>query len=518
MKKIISIVLSFFIALTLISCTKTTTVTTTKTTTTSSNGNTYVLPDLTGYSTSEIKELLDQVEGLNYQLVVKDGLLYGEEEGMYEYEMFYGYAGKTNVPGLEFDLKKKLNVNVTAYNIPDSFDELKTLYPELSSKLDQVTLSGKVYENKSFAETGLGEVKVMGYVDGDTTRFKDNNGEVFSLRYLGIDTPESTASFEPWGKAASAYTENALSTAKKVVLESDVPNQKDNNGRRLGWVWYQDQSDEWHLLNLELITFCYTKDKASSESVYGDLCTDIGVLVGQSHRRVWGENDPEFDYSTDPKVITLEELRTNFGFYYSRKVQVTGVIAMVDGKSIVVVDPVTNYGIYFYIPSWTQEGTWMCEVGNEVTVTGVATYYGIGEEDLDSMDEDLGKGSPQLTDFKKGCIEIVSENNEVTPVEVSVNELNSSKCGMYITLNNLTVTRVWVASTGSGTTIYCTDENGDEISIRVDDSHYFIKDTQEDGVDVTSFHVNDKITSVTGYLSYYAGYQVNLISNNYINK
>ena len=47
----------------------------------------------------------------------------------------------------------------------------------------------------------------MNYVDGDTTHVEAKNlGYTIKIRYLGIDTPESTSEIEKWGLTASYYS------------------------------------------------------------------------------------------------------------------------------------------------------------------------------------------------------------------------------------------------------------------------------------------------------------------------
>ena len=53
------------------------------------------------------------------------------------------------------------------------------------------------YEGKDFIEDGIGEVTPIRYVDGDTTIFKTSNGIQFTVRYNGINTPESTYRIVP---------------------------------------------------------------------------------------------------------------------------------------------------------------------------------------------------------------------------------------------------------------------------------------------------------------------------------
>ena len=61
-------------------------------------------------------------------------------------------------------------------------------------------------------------------IDGDTSHFEvsasvDPSG-VIKARYLAVDTPESTGQIEEWGKAASRFTKEKLSTATSIILES----------------------------------------------------------------------------------------------------------------------------------------------------------------------------------------------------------------------------------------------------------------------------------------------------------
>lgn len=480
---------------------------------------TITLPDLTGKSTTEVVEYFENL-GIEYKVSIKGDLLYGDEEGMYEFDTFYGYAGSGRVPGASFDTSKRLTVYVTAQALPATIDEIVAANADALSDYSGVTLEGKAYEGKSFLTTGLGEVTVTNYVDGDTTGFKDKNGTTFSLRYLGVDTPESTAAFEPWGKAASNYTKSCLQNAKEIVLEAESAGQKDGNGRYLGWVWYLDSADEWHLLNLELIAFCYSKDKASTDSMYCDIAVALGIIAASTGRRVNGEHDPAYDYSTEPKEISLEELRTNFAEYYGRRVKVTGVIAFMDSTSPYIIDEATGYGIYYYIPTWTNAAyTYQIKLGNKVSIEGVATYYGSSDDvDLDSLSDDLANGSPQLSDFKSGCVTLISQGNTVEPRTITISSLATSSIGMYVTMNNLTITEIYTATSGSGTSITCKDSSNKEIVIRVDSSHYYIAGSNETGIKIEDYKVGDKITSVTGGLSYYYGYQISVVDTSNIVK
>lgn len=102
-------------------------------------------------------------------------------------------------------------------------------------------------------------------VDGDTAKFSFENGDVYSVRFLAIDTPESvhpTKGVEPFGKEASEYTCNKLTSATKIELEYDKKaGQKDKYGRLLAWVFVDDNLLQVNLIREGLAEVAY---------VYGD--------------------------------------------------------------------------------------------------------------------------------------------------------------------------------------------------------------------------------------------------------
>lgn len=78
-------------------------------------------------------------------------------------------------------------------------------------------------------------------VDGDTAWFNLNN-ETIKVRFLAINTPESTNKKEHYGKEASEYTCNLLSKAKIIELEYDENSDlKDKYDRTLAWVFVDDE-------------------------------------------------------------------------------------------------------------------------------------------------------------------------------------------------------------------------------------------------------------------------------------
>lgn len=74
-------------------------------------------------------------------------------------------------------------------------------------------------------------------VDGDTAVITLSGGASEKVRFIGINTPESTTRHEPYGEEASAYTKRVL-TGRTVYLETDVE-LRDKYGRLLAYIWLE---------------------------------------------------------------------------------------------------------------------------------------------------------------------------------------------------------------------------------------------------------------------------------------
>ena len=170
------------------------------------------------------------------------------------------------------------------------------------------------------------------HIDGDTSHFVvpksfDPTG-VVKARYLAIDTPESTGQIEEWGKAASRFTKEKLSTAASIMIESDDSSWNfDGNGRYLVWVWYKPTADaEYRCLNIELLQNGLGASSSASEGRYG--ATAVAAINQATQEKLYmfsGEKDPEFPYG-EATSVTLKELRSNVENYNGKKVAVEGVI------------------------------------------------------------------------------------------------------------------------------------------------------------------------------------------------
>jgi micrococcal nuclease len=84
-------------------------------------------------------------------------------------------------------------------------------------------------------------VRVLRVVDGDTAHM-DLDGEDVTIRFIGIDTPETVKPGAPvgcFGRQASDYVHRRLDGAS-IALEFDVE-RIDPYGRTLAYVWIGDE-------------------------------------------------------------------------------------------------------------------------------------------------------------------------------------------------------------------------------------------------------------------------------------
>lgn len=193
----------------------------------------------------------------------------------------------------------------------ESFDKDKG-YTDITSKL---SLS-KDYEGKDYFKDGIALVEVERLTDGDTSTFRlpsplPDGKASLTVRYHGINTPESTGSVEKWGKSASKYNANRLSNAYQIVVEAVISSttgnpDKDSNGTRyLGYVWYRNSAtDTFKNLNLELVENGYT-DVHTPKAEYQATFKEALAFAKKNQMHIWSnDNDP--NYSSDPVETTVE--------------------------------------------------------------------------------------------------------------------------------------------------------------------------------------------------------------------
>jgi len=166
---------------------------------------------------------------------------------------------------------------------------------ELDTRYTDALVLETSFEGKEFIANGIGEVTLGLCVDGDTVTVRSGSTNI-TIRFLGINTPESTGKVEPWGKPASTFTKEKLTSANSIVLEAEGE-RTDNNGRYLAWVWYQAEAgDQYRLLNLEIIEEAYSFFTMGSTK-YHETFISAHYKNTSIKKRLYGETDPSFSTS-----------------------------------------------------------------------------------------------------------------------------------------------------------------------------------------------------------------------------
>ena len=381
------------------------------------------------------------------------------------------------------------------------------------------------------------EVTVKTFIDGDTTHFyvptSVMDTGVIKVRYLAVNTPESTGKIEEWGKAASQFTKEKLSSATSIIIESD--NEKlnaDSTGDRyLFWVWYKTAgSDEYRNLNIEILQNGLAIASNSANNRYGKTCV---AAINQAKAEKLcvhsGQQDPDFYYG-EAQVITLKELRCNIEQYNGVKVAFTGVITMNCDNAVYVesYDEETDlwYGMYVYYGfGLNGAGLEILSVGNESRIVGTVQYYEQGgtyqvsgltyrvmKPDDPSNIKKLSDGHkpvylPTTADrFVNGTVDVSFIDNEETQ---TTKTYNYKELAVYssIKMEGLYVKSVYTttdedSSSYGAMTLTC-EVDGITVQVRTTVFH------DENGNLITADYYNGKTIDVQGIIEYYKGdYQI----------
>ena len=380
------------------------------------------------------------------------------------------------------------------------------------------------------------EVSIKQFIDGDTTHFyvptSVMSSGVLKARYLGINTPESTGKIEEWGKKASSFTKEKLSSATSIILESETAEwTADSTGDRyLCWIWYKPQgSEQYRNLNIEILQNGLAIANKSSENRYGETCmAAIAQAKAQKLHVHSGQKDPDFYYGQAVE-LTLKELRTNIDAYNNVRVAFHGVVTMNDSNTVYVesYDPETDmyYGMAVYYGfNLNGEGLDVLTIGNEVRIVGSVQYYEAGgtwqvsdleyrlmKPDDPNNIQKLSEGNPpayvptSASDFCAGKVEVLVEDQ---PVEFDYAQLAMSSS---LELKNLKVVDAYTtkkedsASKGAFT-LYC-EVDGYRIAVRTTVLY------DEDGELVKQSRYMGKTINVKGIVDYYNGdYQIKVFN------
>lgn len=322
----------------------------------------------------------------------------------------------------------------------------------------------RMLTNTDYAPNDADDV-FTNYVDGDTTQFTSYNGNyTVKVRYLGVDTPESTSEVEEWGRSASLFNKSILKKAKYVIVQSAgsaktgkrVPADLDGYQRSLAYVWYSNEDnptkESFRNLNLELVYNGYSGFNAPSddmkEDFYNAFSNAYAIAQEYKKNRFSDEKDPNYDYNpaqvlpldmlydktyyvdhSDPE--TNESLGTYSSFcddktWYSFDGYVTRVVG---GSAFYIQNKIGDnyYGLYVF----TLRTYEPVQVGNWLRVTGVLDYYsgmyelkGVSysffnheDKDIKYLDEN-GNPTEDVTKVKK---------ETVTPIKATSQDIYDLK-------------------------------------------------------------------------------------------
>ena len=384
--------------------------------------------------------------------------------------------------------------------------------------------------------TAKQEVTVKQFVDGDTTHFFVPSsvmpGGVLKGRYLAVNTPESTGKIEEYGKKASSFTKEKLSSAVSIIIESDTATwDADSTGDRyLVWVWYKPSEDaEYRNLNIEILQNGLAIASNSANNQYGTTCiAAINQAKEQKLHVHSGQKDPDFYYG-DAIELTLKELRSNVSSYGNMKVAFNGVVTMNDNNGVYVedYDPETDmyYGMFVYYGfNLNGKGMDILTVGNEVRIVGSVQYYeGGGTWQVSDLNYRLMKPDDP------GNIQKLSEGHSPAYVTITADTFNGNitipneegepavkrwaemALGTSIEMKNLKVVDSYTttneeSSSKGAFTLEC-EVNGREIDVRTT----VLLD--KDGNIIKASAYEGKTIDVKGMIDYFNGsYQIKVFS------
>lgn len=206
------------------------------------------------------------------------------------------------------------------------------------------SLDGKRFASDSEDSSSFdhyGYVTLRSCTDGDTANFvqegyvdSSNKYITIKTRFLGVNTPESTAKVEPWGKKASIFTKHILEEAQAkadeetaasgqpvyniaLITDPSVMGERDSSGNRwLAFVWYRlGSSAKWRNINLELVELGYSKNQLfldSSICDYRQSFVKAEEAAKKAGIRVHGEVDDGFDYTTKTYEYSIWGIQNHY--------------------------------------------------------------------------------------------------------------------------------------------------------------------------------------------------------------
>ncbi|MCY8997785.1 thermonuclease family protein [Bacillus inaquosorum] len=141
----------------------------------------------------------------------------------------------------------------TEKETPQASTDVEKKTEQKEAKKEKVADKSKAKDNKELVDVTLDRA-----VDGDTIKVK-YNGNVDTVRYLLVDTPESKkpdSCVQPYGEDASKRNKELVSDGK-LQLEFDKGDHRDKYGRLLAYVYVDGKSVQETLLKEGLARVAY---------------------------------------------------------------------------------------------------------------------------------------------------------------------------------------------------------------------------------------------------------------------
>jgi micrococcal nuclease len=127
--------------------------------------------------------------------------------------------------------------------------------------------------------------EVVDVIDGDTIEV-EIDGETYTVRYIGIDTPETVHPSEPieWMGPEASEANRRLVEGETVYLEEDV-SETDQYGRLLRYVFLEDGT----MVNAALVEMGYAQASTYPPDVrYQDLLLEAEQEAREEEQGLWG--------------------------------------------------------------------------------------------------------------------------------------------------------------------------------------------------------------------------------------
>lgn len=171
--------------------------------------------------------------------------------------------------------------------VPDYYDMVGIHPVEIPTEISIEIIT----RNFSNPLGGMDLVELYSVTDGDTAKFTPGFTDN-SVRFLGVDTPETYPYVDEWGLEAKAYTKLVLENALRIYVQSDPDSGfTETFGRYLGLIWC-DMGEEG--ITIDILSS--TGEVMRTEHLTGWILLNYHlVLNGYSHNYYGSDSSMVFD-------------------------------------------------------------------------------------------------------------------------------------------------------------------------------------------------------------------------------